>query len=120
MKTIHVLRLSILLVVSATSAMAQATTARIVRAAEAFLSTLDAQQRQTALFAFDDEKQRAHWSNFPTSFVRRSGLSLKELNEPQRAAALALVASALSSRGFEKVQQIMEGDEALKTGERNN
>lgn len=43
-----------------------------------------------------------------------------ELSEAQRAKALALVSSALSRRGFEKVQQIMDGDEVLKTNERNN
>jgi hypothetical protein len=43
-----------------------------------------------------------------------------ELNGSQRSAALALVSSALSRRGFEKVQQIVEGDEVLKSNERNN
>src|ERR1041385_2739073 len=52
--------------------------------------------------------------------ARRAGLSMGELNGPPRSAALALVASALSRRGFEKVQQIMEGDEVLKGNERNN
>jgi len=33
---------------------------------------------------------------------------------------MALVSSALSRRGFEKVQQIMEGDEVLKSGGRSN
>jgi len=42
------------------------------------------------------------------------------MNPAQRSAALALVSSALSPRGFEKVQQIMEGDEVLKTGGGNN
>ena len=37
-----------------------------------------------------------------------------ELNAAQRSAAMALLASALSRRGFEKVQQIMEADEVLK------
>jgi hypothetical protein len=50
----------------------------------------------------------------------RSGISLKEMNVAQRAAALALVSSALSHRGFEKVQQIMDGDEANKIKEGNN
>jgi hypothetical protein len=36
------------------------------------------------------------------------------MNPTQRAAAMALVASVLSPRGFEKVQQIMEGDEVNK------
>jgi Protein of unknown function (DUF3500) len=99
---------------------AQTATARIVSAANSFLSTLDEAQRQRVLFAFDDQKQRANWSNLPTSFVPRGGLNLKELNTAQRNAVMALVASALSQRGFEKVQQIMEGDEILKTKERNN
>ena len=100
--------------------LAQTTTSRIVRAANTFLSTLDQNQRQSVLFAFDDEKQRARWSNFPTAMSPRAGLSLKELNPEQRSAALALVSSALSPRGFEKVQQIIEGDEVLKTSGRNN
>jgi uncharacterized protein DUF3500 len=100
--------------------LAQTTTSRIVSAANTFLSTLDQKQRQSVLFAFDDEKQRARWSNLPNAMAPRAGLSLKELNGAQRSAALALVSSALSSRGFEKVQQIMEGDEVLKTSGGNN
>ena len=101
-------------------AVAQTPTSRIVSAANTFLSTLDEKQRHTVLFAFDDEKQRARWSNLPTKMVPRAGLSLKELNATQRSAALALVSSGLSRRGFEKVQQIMEGDQVLKTNEGNN
>jgi hypothetical protein len=97
----------------------QTATPRIVTAANAFLSTLDDKQRQTVLFAFNDVQQRQRWSNFPTGFVPRAGISLKEMNATQRAAALALVSSALSPRGFEKVQQIMEGDEVNKISEGN-
>jgi hypothetical protein len=99
--------------------MAQTPTSRIVSAANAFLATLDQKQRQSVLFAYDDDKQRATWSNLPTSFVPRGGLSLKEMNPAERSAAMALVSSALSPRGLEKVQQIMEGDEVLKTSEGN-
>jgi hypothetical protein len=106
--------LSALFCLSGKAAREQTATSKIVRAANTFLSTLDAPQRKSVLFAFDDEQQRARWSNLPTSFVPRAGLSLGELNAAQRSAALALVASALSRRGFEKVQQIMEGDEILK------
>src|SRR5262245_11281706 len=95
--------------------LAQTTTTRIVSAANTFLSTLDQSQRERVLFAFDDEKQRARWSNLPVTMVPRAGLSLKEMNPTQSSAALALLSSALSPRGFEKVQQIMEGDEVLKT-----
>jgi hypothetical protein len=95
-------------------AIAQTATTRIVSAANMFLSTLDQKQRQAVLFSFDDEEQRKRWSNLPVSFVRRGGISLKDLNSAQRSAAMALVASALSPKGLEKVHQIMEGDEVNK------
>jgi hypothetical protein len=114
MRINHTVRVFILISFSLGSALAQTATPRIVGAANTFLSTLDQKQRQTVLFSFDDEKQRARWSNLPTSMVPRGGLSFKELTAAQRSAALALVSSALSQRGFEKVQQIMEADEMLK------
>jgi hypothetical protein len=109
-----------LICLSAIAASAQTATSRIVGEAKTFLSTLDEKQRQSVLFAFDDEKQRARWSNLPTSFLPRAGVSLKDLNAAQRSAALAMVSSALSRSGFEKVEQIMEGDEVNKVSERNN
>ena len=100
-------------------ATAETPTAKIVGAANTFLGTLDQKQRQTVLFAFDDEQQRARWSNFPIAMVSRGGISLKEMNAAQKSAAMALVASALSAGGFEKVQQIMEGDEVNQANEGN-
>jgi hypothetical protein len=93
-------------------------TARIVSRADAFLATLDPKQKQAVLYGFDNDKQRANWSNFPVAVVPRGGISLKEMNSAQRSAAMALVASALSGRGFEKIQQIMEGDEINKLTDR--
>lgn len=103
-----------LICLSLTRAQEKSATSRIVSAANNFLATLDQKQRQMVLFSFDDQEQRKRWSNFPVSFVPRGGISLKDMNSAQRSAALAFVASALSPRGFEKVQQIMEGDEINK------
>jgi hypothetical protein len=108
-----------LICLSVTTSRAQTATARIVSAANTFLSRLDEKQRQSVLFAFDDEKQRANWSNLPVSFVPRGGISLKDMSPAQRSAAMALVSAALSRKGFEKVQQIMEGDEVNKNIEAN-
>jgi hypothetical protein len=122
MKTARISPASALILFSlsqVTASQATAQTSRIVSAADAFLSTLDARQRQSVLFAFDDEQQRKRWSNFPIAMVPRGGISLKEMNAAQRTAAMALVSSALSPRGFEKVQEIMEGDEVNKTNEAN-
>jgi Protein of unknown function (DUF3500) len=105
----------VLICLSLSTAQQQTVTSRIVSAAKSFLGALDQKQRQSVLYAFDDQDQRKRWSNFPVAMVPRGGISLKEMNTTQRAAAMALVASTLSPRGFEKVQQIMEGDEVNKT-----
>jgi len=109
-----------LLFVFLSGAGAQTIASRIASSADAFLATLDQKQRQTVLFAFDDAQQRVRWSNLPTGFVKRAGLSMRELNATQRSAALSLVSSVLSKRGFEKVQQIMQADGVLKHNEGNN
>jgi hypothetical protein len=109
----------VLICLSASAAVAQTATARIVSAANTFLSTLDEKQRQSVVFAFDDEQQRKRWSNLPTGMVPRGGIDLKDMTAEQRSAAMSLVSSALSQRGFEKVQQIMDGDEMLKGTEGN-
>jgi len=119
MRINHTVRISILISLPLGAVMAQTATSRIVSAANSFLSTLDDKQRQSVLFAFDDEQQRKRWSNFPISIVPRTGISFKEMNAAQTSAAMALVSSALSPRGMEKVQQIMEGDEVLKASEGN-
>ena len=99
-----------------TAASAQTSSARMVRAANTFLETLDAGQRQNVMFAIGDEQQRKRWSNLPVRMVPRAGLSLGTLNTAQRTAAMALVSAALSAKGLQKVNEIMEGDEVLKTG----
>jgi hypothetical protein len=119
MRTIRSIGALVLICSSVTAAKAQTATSRIVKAANTFLSTLDEKQRQSVLFAFDDAKQRATWSNLPITFVPRGGISLKEMNSAQRFAAMALVSAALSRKGFEKVEQIMDGDELLKVTDAN-
>lgn len=101
------------------NAAAQTTTPQIASAANAFLASLDQKQRQAVLFAFDDDRQRARWSNLPVGAVRRAGMSMGELSAAQRSAALSVVSSALSRQGFQKVRQIMEADETLKHNEGN-
>jgi hypothetical protein len=113
-RTLRHLCALLMLCLAVHTAQAQTATARIVGAASKFLSTLDETQRRKVLFAFEDEKQRVRWSNLPITIVPRAGLSLGELNAAQRSAALALLSATLSRRGFDKVQQIMDGDELLQ------
>ncbi len=89
-------------------------TARIVSAANAFLSSLDGTQRQRVLYAFEDQQQRKRWSNFPTGFVPRGGVSFKQMSAPQRDAAMKLLESVLSPMGLEKVNEIRQADDDFK------
>lgn len=56
---------------------------------------------------------KAMWSNFPVSDVPRPGRQMGSLTAPQRAAAMALLKTLLSEKGFQKVQDIMGSDQAL-------
>ena len=88
-------------------------TAKVVTAADAFLKTLNESDRAKATFGFASP-QRTGWSNLPSGIFQRNGARLGDLTPPQREAAMALVASALSSPGYKKVLDIMNGDEVLK------
>lgn len=92
---------------------------RMVVAARRLLETLNDDQRGKLLFEFGDEAQRRRWSNLPTGIFRREGLRLGDLTRPQHDAVLALLAAALSPQGYEKVLQIIEGDEVLRKSERS-
>ena len=89
-------------------------TEAITAAGNKFLSTLDEAQRAKVLFDFKDAAQQKRWSNLPSPLFKRAGLRIGDLGKTQRDAAMALLAGALSSRGYQKVLQIMEGDELLK------
>jgi hypothetical protein len=89
-------------------------TGKIVASANALLATLDAAQRGKLSFAFDDQAQRKRWSNLPISMAERRGLRLGDLKQPQRDAAMQLLATTLSKMGYEKVVGIIESDEALR------
>jgi hypothetical protein len=92
-------------------------TGEIVDAANKFLGSLVEEQRSKVVFDLKDESQRKRWSNLPTTMVKRAGLRMGDLTKPQRDAALAVLAAALSPQGYEKVLQIVEGDEVLRKAE---
>ncbi|MBC7932510.1 MAG: DUF3500 domain-containing protein, partial [Rubrivivax sp.] len=91
-------------------------TGKTVAAAKAFLATLDTAGRAKVSFAFNSD-QKTKWSNFPVGIYPRNGLRWGDLSAAQRAAALKLLATALSQQGLQKVKEIMEGDEVLKISE---
>jgi hypothetical protein len=92
--------------------------ANAVAKANAFLETLDAQQRAKVLYEYDSAKKPS-WSNLPVTMVPRNGLPLGELTKAQRAAALDAVAAVLSKQGYQKVIDIMNADDQLVKGKEN-
>jgi hypothetical protein len=88
-------------------------TARIVASAQALVAALDAAGRGRVQFPFDGP-QKTRWSNLPGPMYQRQGLRMGDLTSAQRAAVMNLLAAALSRDGYQKVVEIMRGDEALK------
>jgi hypothetical protein len=98
---------------------APAATLKAVSAAKTFLATLDSRQRAKASLDLN-KTTRSNWSNLPTGTVfqngatERNGLKLGDLSPAQQDAALALVAATLSPAGYQKVMNIVNGDEVLE------
>ena len=91
-------------------------TSRIVASAQALLATLDDTGKAKVQFPFDGP-QKTRWSNLPSPMFQREGLRLADLTQPQRAAVMTLLSTALSPDGYRKVTEIMRGDEVLKTNQ---
>ncbi len=90
---------------------------RAVAAAQAFLDVLDAKQKEKAAFEFASPK-KSNWSNLPVTMVPRNGVRLGDLTKEQRAKAMDVMAAVLSKAGYQKVVDIMEGDQKLAEGGR--
>ena len=82
-------------------------------AANEFLKTLSAKQKNKIQFDFD-ENERYNWHYVPKS---RKGVPLKELSESQQKAAMDLLRTALSDTGFEKTTAIIHLESILREAE---
>lgn len=92
-------------------------TAPIVAAAQVFLQSLNAEQKEKTLYPVDHEEWR-RWSNVDNGIYARFGTSLKEMTPTQREAANALLSISLSAKGLQLSQDIMKTDQTLR--EMNN
>jgi hypothetical protein len=90
------------------------TTARIVSSAQAVLASLDAAGKARVQFPFDGP-QKTRWSNLPSPMFERQGLRIGDLTATQKTAVMNLLTVALSKEGYQKVVEIMRGDEVLRT-----
>jgi len=82
----------------------------MTEAARAFLETLRPTLRAAAIRPFASEEWR-NWHYVPR---RREGVSLKQMNGAERAAALALLRAGLSARGYDKATGIVELEGILR------
>ncbi len=75
----------------------------MAKAAQSFLASLSAEQKAKATYSFSDD-QRFDWHFVP---LDRKGLPLKEMNEAQRTAAMELLKTSLSAKGYSKATSII-------------
>lgn len=87
----------------------------MAKSAEAFLASLDGEQRKKATFPIE-EPTRAEWFFTPRA---RQGLPIKQMTEPQRKLAHALVRSGLSALGYQKTTAIMGLEDVLAEMEKD-
>lgn len=88
----------------------------MAEAAQAFLQTLDAEQRERVSLPLTDPERR-EWTNLPAR-ADAGGLRLGDCNEEQVEAACDLMASLLSHQGYAKMCSIMLADDQLLEGGR--
>ncbi len=88
----------------------------LVQSSTALLNSLDVDQRALAMFPFNDE-ERLNWHYVPKD---RAGLPLNRMTDEQKELALAVLKTALSAKGFEKVETIRSLEDVLRAMEGSN
>ncbi len=87
-------------------------TAPVKQAVEAFLASLDEDERAQCSFPVDDPEWR-RWSNIDISLYKRKGIGLEDLSLAQKELALQILRESLSAKGFQKAQDIMKMEQYL-------
>jgi hypothetical protein len=93
-------------------ASSHASTGPVLAAARSYLESLTERERTLGMFEVTSNEWR-QWSNIHP-FLMRHGVRLELLDEPRRAKALNLVASALSEAGYATARDIMRTNETLR------
>src|SRR5687768_10265596 len=84
--------------------------ADMLQAADAFVASLEPNQRSKALFQFDDA-ERLNWHFVPRG---RRGLWLNEMSAEQQGLARAILRAGLSKRGYLTASTIIELELVLR------
>src|SRR5579871_4373351 len=105
---------------AATAALAEKATAKgqtaMHQAANDFLATLDAEQKQKAQLPFNAD-ERLNWHYIPRE---RKGLNYKAMNTAQQQTAHALLLVGLSKTGYRKIEAIRQLEYVLREMENGN
>ncbi len=83
----------------------------VVSAAQAFLNTLNVDQKKTALLDYATP-QRFEWHFIPKD--ERKGLQVKNMQPEQRRSAMRLLRASLSAAGYQKASRIMQLEGVLR------
>lgn len=90
-------------------------TQNMAKSANGLLALLTPEQKAKALFDFTDA-ERTNWHFVPRD--DRKGVQLKEMDAKQKAAAMALLKTGLSQKGYTKATTIMAMENVLKAIEK--
>ena len=85
----------------------------VCSAAESFLATLSATQRNGVQYAFNRTTASTRWSNLPCASACNNGLQFSTLSSTQLEAALAVAQAALSTAGYGTFHGIRMADDFL-------
>jgi len=94
----------------------QETAPLLSETANNFLAALSSEQAAKAKFTFADD-ERYNWHYIPKE---RKGLPIREMEPYQKQLASALLASALSQKGYIKARSIMSLEDVLRIMEKDN
>ena len=86
-------------------------------ASEALLGSFDEEMRSKFIFDLH-APERANWSNLPAGIVDRTGISVAEMSDEQRAHLFAFLSSSLGEEGYESVMEVMAAEAFLSSDER--
>src|SRR5262245_16366190 len=91
--------------------------AKMATAAEKFLGTLTAEQKNKAVYDFDS-KERTNWwfipLQTPDKKPKRKGLPLEEMTQEQKAAARELLRAGTTAKSFVQATTIMSLESILR------
>lgn len=77
-----------------------------------FLQTLNSDQKNEVIFAFEDST-RTNWTNLPLGLAARAGVRYGDLSEESKIAFHQVLSSIFSSQGYLKTFAIMQVDDIL-------